>query len=520
MIANRTLELDDYLAMGRRHLKSLLILPLVGVVVSILVSFAFSPKYTSVSLVGVERQTVTLLPNAPFIQVTHMVAPSLRERMMALQQRVLSRAQLQTLIGSLGLARDGKNMDRVIADIQNNVVIDEVVPLGTPPPPEGGTPKNNSTNLEKTDPSAFSISVTADSRRNAQQLCRGITSMLLTENLQTREQAAEGTAEFISHQLADAKSNLDEKEKNVAAFKSLYLGQLPSDLDSNLRILADLKSQLDADTQLLNRTQQYKSYEDALLAQQLAAWKSSEVFHTSQTIEQRLATLQTQLLALQTQYTEDHPEVIKMKQDIAALEAKQKEIGAVANKEDSKADVDIKEPLEIRQLRDQIYQNEAIIAQATEEQKELQEKIHKYESRLTLSPKVEEEYKQLTRDDDTAHQIYNSLLASKSQSDIQADLERRQQAEQLRLLDDASWPVSPSFPDWRKFALYGLGAGLAFGFGLAMLSEFRDKAIRDERDVLAGLELPMLTNIPWMAPVAVGERGGLRGRFKALLSPR
>jgi len=106
MIANRTLELDDYLAMGRRHLKSLLILPLVGVVVSILVSFAFSPKYTSVSLVGVERQTVTLLPNAPFIQVTHMVAPSLRERMMALQQRVLSRAQLQTLIGSLGLARD------------------------------------------------------------------------------------------------------------------------------------------------------------------------------------------------------------------------------------------------------------------------------------------------------------------------------------------------------------------------------------------------------------------------------
>jgi len=495
MIANRTLDFDDYLRMVRRHVVVLLISPVLALIAGFLISFGIPQKFTSASLVGVEPQTVNLMPNAPWIQVRSITAPSLRERMMTLQQTVLSHNQLQRLVSHLSLAKDGKNAEAIIADIQNNVIIAEAQPLGTPPPGEGSTgpPK-----APPTEPSAFSISVTADSRQDAQQICRGITSMLLLENLKSREQQAMSTSDFLTQQLADAKNDLDEKEKKVAAFKSQYLGQLPTDVDNNLRILGELKSQLDADTELLNRMQQDKSYAQSLLAQQLSAWKSSQIFRTSEAIEQRLAVLQTQLLALRSQYTDDHPEVIKTEQDIVALEAKEKEFRALSAQKDGKAETDVKEPPEIRQLRDQIHQNEAVIAQTTEEQKELQEKIDEYQSRLTLSPKVEQEYKELTRDDDTAHQIYNSLVVSRSQSEIQTDLERRQEGEQLRLLDDASVPGPPSFPDRRKFALYGLAAGLTFAVGIALLSEFRDKAIRDEKDVQAGLKLPMLTNIPWV----------------------
>jgi uncharacterized protein involved in exopolysaccharide biosynthesis len=106
MIANRTLELADYLAMGRRHLALLLLAPL-GLIVGFLASFGFAPKYTSVSLVAVEKQTVNLLPNAPWVQVSHIITPPLRERMMALQARVLSHNQLQPLVNRLGLAKDG-----------------------------------------------------------------------------------------------------------------------------------------------------------------------------------------------------------------------------------------------------------------------------------------------------------------------------------------------------------------------------------------------------------------------------
>jgi hypothetical protein len=54
------------------------------------------------------------------------------------------------------------------------------------------------------------------------------------------------------------------------------MGQLPGDEDNNLKILMGLNSQLDANTQNLNRAQQDKSYTESLLAQQLAAWKAAQ----------------------------------------------------------------------------------------------------------------------------------------------------------------------------------------------------------------------------------------------------
>jgi hypothetical protein len=47
------------------------------------------------------------------------------------------------------------------------------------------------------------------------------------------------------------------------------------------------------------------------------------------------------------------------------------------------------------------------------------------------------------------------------------------------------------------FAAYGLGAGLCVGLCFAVWIELRDKSIRDEGDVLAALELPMLVSLPW-----------------------
>ena len=63
------------------------------------------------------------------------------------------------------------------------------------------------------------------------------------------------------------------------------MGQLPGDADNNLRLLMALNSQLDSSTQTLNRAQQDKTYTETLLAQQLAAWKSSQSSTNPQTLE-------------------------------------------------------------------------------------------------------------------------------------------------------------------------------------------------------------------------------------------
>jgi capsular polysaccharide biosynthesis protein len=76
-------------------------------------------------------------------------------------------------------------------------------------------------------------------------------------------------------------------------------------------------------------------------------------------------------------------------------------------------------------------------------------------------------------------------------------MERNQEGEQLKLLDPASLPGSPSFPVRWMFSVYGLAAGLCIGLCFAAWLELRDKSIRDEGDVLAALELPMLVSLPW-----------------------
>jgi uncharacterized protein involved in exopolysaccharide biosynthesis len=106
------------------------------------------------------------------------------------------------------------------------------------------------------------------------------------------------------------------------------MGQLPTDADNNMRILMSLNSQLDATTQTLSRAQQDKAYTESMLAQQTAAWKSSQSSTNPQTLETQLNQLQAQLLDLQARYTSDHPDVIK-KADIAG-EKKLKEVNTAA----------------------------------------------------------------------------------------------------------------------------------------------------------------------------------------------
>ena len=111
---------------------------------------------------------------------------------------------------------------------------------------------------------------------------------------------------------------------------------------------------------------------------------------------------------------------------------------------------------------------------------------------------VEEEYKQLTRDHDTALQFYNSLLTKMNESSMATALEHRQQGEQFRVMDAPNLPDAPKFPNPLIFAGGGLGAGLFLGLILAGLLEYRDTSLRSERDIWAFTKLPTLAMISYI----------------------
>jgi protein tyrosine kinase modulator len=489
MIENRDLTIDDYLAMLRRRIKIILLPAVVAPLVGFLISYAFTAKYTSQALVLVEGQKV------PEGVVQPVVTADLAQRVATMQQQVLGRNRLQPIVERRqNLFRGGKSLEDVLEEVRNSVTIEPVVTDLSQIANTGGGRRRGGQGVP-----GFYVNFTTANAHDAQDVCNDLTSAILTEFQSSREQVAVSTTEFISRQLAEAKRNLDDQDAKLAAFKRQYAGQLPGDEDNNLKVLGSLNSQLDADTQTVNRAQQDKSYTESLLAQQVAAWKSAQGSSNPQSLEVQLSTLQSQLLSLQARYTEDHPDVIKTKADIAEVKKKLAEVNdAAAKGPDPNIKSSASEPPEIRQLRLQVHQYDEVLTAATREQKRITNQIAAYQSRINISPEVEEKYKQLTRDYDTAQKFYADLLAKKSTSEMATDMERRQQGEQMHLLNAASLPDAPSFPNRLLFAAGGLGSGLLIGMVLALWLEMRDKSIRSEADVQASLQMPVLVSLPWV----------------------
>jgi uncharacterized protein involved in exopolysaccharide biosynthesis len=509
MSENRELTMDDYLAMLRRRLKVILIPALLAPLAGYGVSYAFSPKFTSQSTVLVEGQKV------PDSLVQSVITSDFTQRIQTLSQQVLSPSRLRPVIQSLALVKPDEE-NKLIEDIQHNMTVDPVITSMSAAGMAGAKKKKPSASDEPVP--GFNVNYTDSEPVRAQKICDALTELIVNENLKSRGEVAKGTTDFLSRQVEDAKRAIDEQDKKLAAFKKQYMGQLPSDSDNNMRMLMSLNTQLDATTQTLARAQQDKAYTESMLAQQTAAWKSSQSNTNPQTLEQQLNQLQAQLLQLQARYTDDHPDVIKTKADISEVQKRLKEVNAAAaTASDSSDKASASEPPEIRQLRLQIHQYQSVIEQAAIDQKRLQGQIGVYQSRTAMSPGVEEQYKLLTRDNDNAQAFYKDLLAKKSSAELSTSMENQQQGEQMNVLVRASLPDSPSFPNRPFFAAGGLGAGLAFGFILAIFLEFSDKSIRTEKDAASIMDLPLLISVPWLgedeAEVSANGNGNARRRL-------
>jgi polysaccharide chain length determinant protein (PEP-CTERM system associated) len=341
----------------------------------------------------------------------------------------------------------------------------------------------------------FQVSVTFESPQTAQRICSEITTMFMEENAKYLADKSKSTTEFVSQHVEEAKQRLDEQDAKLAEFKRRHIGSLSDQDQTNLSLLSGMTSQLEANTESLNRRQQDKSLNESLLATQLANWKlASSGNGNPETLEQQLAALQDQLSALESRYTAEHPDVIKTKGQIEELK-KQIAAGPRPGSALPKRASTI-EPAAVQQLRLRIRQDDLDISDLTKRQTQIQNQINTIQGRLQASPLVEQQFKELTRNYQTALEFYNDLLRKRAQSEIAGDLNRQQEGERFSVLDPPSLPVKPSFPDKLKFGGGGLGGGLALGLAILYLLAASDKAMHTERDVEICLKLPVLAAVP------------------------
>ena len=446
-------------------------------------------KYTSETKVLVEPPVVSE------DYVKPVVSEDFNQRLTSLKANILSGPHLQTIIEKLNLypeLREQTAMSNLVAKLKQAVDV-ELLP---PTPGSWGRPPG------------FHMSVTFDQPKAAQQICAEITSMFTEQNAQRRMEQTQKTTQFVSKELLEAQRKLQEQDEKLAAFQRQYLGSLPDEVQSNLSLLTGLNTQLEATTQGLNRAQQDKAFSETVLSQQEANWKATlNGVQNPDTLEQQLAGLQEQLSQMLLRYTSDYPDVVKLKAQIAAVKSRMAAAETEAKVPTQSTPTKQHEPPQVLQLRTKIKQDDMTIAELTKRQVQIQDQIRVLQGRVQASPMVEQKYKDLTRDHQTALQIYNELLRKQSDSSMAKDLEQERESDVFRILDPPSFPLVPSFPKPLQFVGGGLGAGLALAIGLLYLLAMLDKAMYSERDVENCLKLPVLVSLPDLVADAVNSGG-------------
>jgi polysaccharide chain length determinant protein (PEP-CTERM system associated) len=478
MVRNGELSISDVKRVLRRYWWILPITTIFLGAIGLGAALVLPKKYTSHTMVLVEQPTVG--PD----YVKPVVTEDLNHRLVSMQEQILSRTRLQPIIEKFGLYpsdRDRVHIDDLVERLRGVVTIKPMEP----------TPGTQSRQLP-----GFYVNVTFDNPWTAQQICAEITSMILTQNAGDRQKQVKVTTGFLSQQLEEAKKSLDAQDARLAQFKRQYLGSLPEQEQTNLSILMGMNAQLEANTQALSRAQQDKAFTESVLSQQEANWKASQTGQNPETAEQQLSALQDQLTNLQARYTPEHPDIIKQKNQIEEL----KKQLAAAPKRNAPANgtvqASVSVPPQIQQLRAKLRQDEISITDLTHRQSQIQEQIRQLQGRVQASPVVEQQFKELTRNYQTALDFYNDLLKKRQNAGVAGDLENQQQSEQFRVYDPPSLPDKPSFPKKTYFVGGGLGGGLALGLGILFLIAVSDKSLHNERDVELALKLPVLALVP------------------------
>jgi polysaccharide chain length determinant protein (PEP-CTERM system associated) len=506
------MKFDDYLKILRRRRRLLVISLVLGPVIGYAMSQVLPKQYLSKSLVLIEQQQIS----KDYVQ--SIVPSKLDQQVLQIMETVLSQKNLQAMIERFGLAKGHDNeisKEEQAAKLRNNIKVKPMaVSLNSA---DGGSidPSAPSAQTQPEDLAGFYVNVTYSDPSVAQQMCAEITSGFIEENLRRHEQNSVSTTDFLQKQVEEAKRKLDEQDQVLAAFKSKHIGQLPDEEQTNLNIIQTLSTQLDYITQALDGAQQNKAYTESLLAQQVENWKTQQKTQKSlnspETIEAELAKERVLLADRESRYTSSHPDVIAARNNLEELQkryeaGKASESNPTQNKDSAKNSTEM-EPPQIVQLRSQLNEVEQTVREKTQEQQQLQEEIKRYQQRIQGSPVIEQQYKDLTRDHESALKLYNDLLAKRSESAMTGDMERRQEGERFRVLEPASLSASPSFPNPLLFIGGGFGSSLIFGICIVLLLETRDRTLHTERDVEVFLQLPVLARLPTVA--GAGTEKGL-----------
>jgi polysaccharide chain length determinant protein (PEP-CTERM system associated) len=422
------------------------------------------------------------------------VTARIEDRLPTLETTILSRTRLERIIEQFDLypeLRRTRPMEDVVAHMRDSISV--VTATGN----------------------TFRVGYAGGDPVQVMKVTEGLASLFINESLLDRQMQAEGTNRFLDSQLAEARSKLEEQERRLAAWKVTHAGELPTQYEANIQqaqnaqmALRDLRVSMNQDqTRRLELERQLGDLQNPGLMTDMtsssATMPSDPAAMAASGTTQQLAAAEAQVLAFEQRGLKPgHPDLDAALRRVRDLQARLRgETSSSTTPGASRSAVSATELARQRQianLKDQISQIDKQLTKSREDERTLMTTAADAQRRADAIPTRESEYTALTRDYETLRNSYERLLSSKQQSQIAANLERRQVGEQFKLVDPAVLPVAPVSPNRPRDIVMGLVGGLLLGAALVGLLEYRDKSFKTDEDLAALLDLPVLAVVPVM----------------------
>jgi len=444
-----------------------------------------------------------------------------------------------------GLSQDGRPfedpwvviMQQISLGLTNRSILMPVIETLKPyPGSEGTSPDTLMKWLRKSvtvarpkDGVGVSISYVSPDPTMAQAVTALLCVKLQEDNLKRREGLVETTTEFISGELERVKTDLEAKERAISDFKRTHLGELPQQMEANLRTLDRLQ------TDLTNSSESLNKLGERLTALEKAIKEFSDLgpagvvpFERERRVGDvrpidpraaRLRELKQKLNELLGNYKENYPDVVHAKEEIRRLEsASSGDLGQPSMDEPAAGKADdtsgtVRKPTDpyVRELMKERSEVKSEIAFLKEKQAHANRQIKELETRVEHTPAREQGLAVLLRDYENMQKGYQGLLDKRTNAKILGAYESHQFGEQYRIIEPASFPNVQEPPTLIHFLLGGLALGCLIGFGSAMGIEIMKTGFRRPEEVESHLGLPVLASIPAFAS-AMGGVGMLQAR--------
>lgn len=501
---------------------------------AIVLAIVWPATYRSTGTILIEQQEL------PSELVQSTITSYADQRIQVISQRVMTTDNLLQIIQRYDLyPRLRKSeprevlLERMRADVQFQMISADVMD-----PRQGHATKANI---------AFAVSYASPSPELAARVANELVTLYLAENVKSRRQQTANAATFLNDEANRLDKAVQERQAELARFKGKHINTLPDQSVINTQLYEREREELrDVDTQLRALDQQ-ATYLDAQLAQ---ISPSSQVYTTTGervlSPADRLKYLRTEYARASGIYAPDHPDVLRAKREIAALEKSVEQVDSsndlnrqledanrqlttargryapdhpdvlrlerqVASLTQSIKDLPDSQVLATTtnpdnpayiQIKSQRESTEAQRHSLQDKRTQLQASLSDIEQRQALSPGVERDYFALVRDLNNEQLKAQEVRQKQMGATLAENLENEQKGERFTLIDAPLAPQLPASPNRAMIMGLGLLLALAGGLGTAFALDGSDGSVRNRRDLEMLLQVAPLAIVPHIETIA------------------